>query len=146
MKKYLIIVFILLFTINLSSNELSWVDTQVDAIKPARQGMSSANLNKIHSPFIFLNKKSKKKSITYAKRAKASSNTKKYVLAQPLKSLILSAIINNSALINGEWYKIKDSVSGYRVSKVTRTSVVLTKGSGELVLSTSDTKRNLKFK
>ena len=40
----------------LLSDELSWVDEQVQAIKPARQGMQNHNLNIIKDPFIFLAK------------------------------------------------------------------------------------------
>lgn len=154
MKTYIVIA-VLLSSITLSSNELSWVDTQVEAIKPARKGMTEPELNKIKDPFIFYknhNKKTyvkrRKKSVKYStvKKSSTSSRTTSVILQQPSKRLILSAIINNSALINGEWYKLNESVGSFKLSSINRTSVVLTKGNGKLVLTTSDTKRNLKFK
>ncbi|WP_373003389.1 hypothetical protein [Sulfurimonas sp.] len=154
MKTYIVIAFVL-SSIALSSNELSWVDTQVEAIKPARKGMSDDELNKIKDPFIFYKNRSKKnyvksikKPVKYAsvKKYTTSSDTRSVILQQPSKRLVLSAIINNSALINGEWYKVNESVDSFKLSSVNRTSVVLTKGNGKLVLTTSDTKRNLKFK
>ncbi|WP_373036017.1 hypothetical protein [Sulfurimonas sp.] len=156
MKKYLFTVFVLFLAITLSSNELSWVDAQVEAIKPPREGMNISDISNITSPFIFLNaKKSKKRytrtrsTVKYKKRANnttATSDAKSIILQQPTKPLVLSAVINDSALINGEWYKLNDSVDSFKLSIVNRTSVVLTKGNGKLVLSTSDTKRSLKFK
>ena len=67
MKNYLILIFTLFAVVSLSSNELSWVDTQVEAIKPPRKGMSDSNIANIRSPFIFLNGKSKKK---YSRKGK----------------------------------------------------------------------------
>ena len=154
MKTYIIIAFVL-SSITLSSNELSWVDAQVEAIKPARKGMSDSELNQIKDPFIFYKNRSKKTYVKSRKRSIKYSSVKKYtttsdtssvILRQPSKHLILSAIINNSALINGEWYKLNESVDSFKLSSISRTSVVLTKGNGKLVLTTNDTKRNLKFK
>lgn len=154
MKEYIVIAFIL-SSITLSSNELSWVDTQVQAIKPARKGMSDTEINKIKDPFIFYKNRSQKsyakvrrKSIKHAniKNSATSSDAKSIILQQPLKPLILSAIINDSALINGNWYKLNESVDSFKLSSIKRTSVVLRKGNGKLILTTSDTNRNLKFK
>ena len=156
MKKYSLIAFALFFTLTLSANELSWVDTQVEAIKPPRKGMSNSSVATIRSPFIFLDKnkskdkkdktkkgttKVKKKPLVSSKDSNTSSKKKK-----SYKGFVLSAIINNSALINGVWYKLNDKVYTYRLSSVDRTSVVLTEGKRKLLLSTSETKRNLKFK
>jgi hypothetical protein len=158
MKKYFVIAFILFLAVTLNSNELSWVDTQVNAIKPPREGMNNSDITDITSPFIFLHgKKSKKRytrtkvksTVSYKKQAKStqtSSQTSSIILQQPEKPLILSAVINDSALINGQWYKVNDNVDSFNLSIVNRTSVVLTKGNGKLVLSTSEPKRSLKFK
>lgn len=158
MKKYFVIAFVLFLTVTLSSNELTWVDTQVEAIKPPREGMNDSDIASITSPFIFLHgKKSKKRytrakvksSVSHKKQTKntqASSEESSVILKQPEKPLILSAVINDTALINGEWYKLNDTVDSFKLSIVNRTSVVLTKGNGKLILSTSETKRNLKFK
>ena len=154
MNIYILITFLLL-SVTLSSNELSWVDTQVQAIKPARKGMTDLELDKIKDPFIFYKNstksryvKTKKKYRKYAstKKSTTSSEANSIVLEHPSNNFVLSAIINNSALINGEWYKINESVNSFKLSSINRTSVILTKGNGKLVLTTSDKKRNLKFK
>ncbi|WP_294966899.1 hypothetical protein [Sulfurimonas sp.] len=155
MKTLILMTFISLFSISLNSNELSWVDTQVQAIKPPRKGMSNNELNKIKDPFIFYknryNKKyvkARKKSVKKysVKKSTTSSDAVITILPQPSKHLVLKAIINKSALINGEWYKQNEYIDSYQISSVNRTSVVLTKSNRKFVLTTSDTKRNLKFK
>jgi type II secretory pathway component PulC len=154
MKTLILMAFILLFSISLNSNELSWVDTQVQAIKPPRKGMDNNELNKIKDPFIFYknryNKKyvkARKKSVkSSVKKSTTSSDAVITVLPQPSKHLVLKAIINKSALINGEWYKQNEYIDSYQISSVNRTSVVLTKSNRKFVLTTSDTKQNLKFK
>ncbi len=147
MKKYFVIAFVLLSTITLSSNELSWVDAQVEAIKPPRKGMSSSNIANIKAPFIFLNKKKKAKvdSIHSSKTIK-STGPSGVVVKKPSKRLLLSAIINNSALINGKWYKLNDNVHSYKLSSINRTSAVLIQGKRKLILSTDSINQNIKFK
>ncbi len=156
MKKYFLAIITLFFTISLSSNELSWVDTQVEAIKPPRKGMNNTNLANIKSPFIFLNAKSKKRYTNYKRKnnnyksskkvATVSSNGTDSIKKSSSGKFVLSAVINKSALINGEWYKVNDTVSNYKVLSVNRTTVILSNSNRKLVLSTSDTKRTLKFK
>jgi hypothetical protein len=138
MKNYLILSFILFFTLNAS--ELSWVDTQIDAIKPPRKGMSSSEITGINSSFIYLKKEKEKKRSSY----RGSRNGIKAKVAP--KRLILSAIINNSALINGKWYRLNDKVRNYRLSNINRASIVLTNGKKKLVLTTNDISKNIKFK
>ena len=144
MKTYKITITSLLFVqVILSANELSWVDTQVDAIKPARVGINNSEITKVQNPFIFY-KKDKDKSDMISSLVKPGSvNT---ALKQKPKPLKLSSIINNSALINGKWYKVNQNVEDYTVLSITRTNVVLSKGKKKLVLTTSDQNKNLKFK
>ena len=154
MKINFIVSFILLISITLSSNELSWVDTQVETIKPSRRGVSDATISSITSPFIFLNDKKEKsdekksKPIEYlraSKTTKSASNSTIYTTYSS-KYFTLSAIMNKSALINGKWYNLNDRVSRYKLSHVNVTSIELTRGNRRIVLSTNNKKRNLKFK
>ena len=46
----------------LCANELSWVDEQVEAIKPARPGIDNSIISAIEDPFIFLEKNGYKKT------------------------------------------------------------------------------------
>ena len=153
MKAFFIIITIL-FTLNLSSNELTWADEQVEAIKPPRVGMKSRELSILKDPFIFLkkNRTDESKNKSSAKRTRStstpnrlasSSNAKKVIKKR--KTLSVTMLMNSSAMINGKWYKVGDLVNGYKVSKIDSTSVLLTKKSKKLLLSTNSKNKNLNF-
>ena len=156
MKKHLITMFFLSMSIVLCADELSWVDTQIDAIKPPRKGMSISSLNKIGNPFIFLQKEEKvaekdKKNKTKINSSRFSNTKKssKPVLRSKkelVKRLKLSAIINKSVLINNKWYYLNDKIYDYTISKINTTTIVLSMGKKKLVLSTEKSTRNIKFK
>ncbi len=151
MKNHIILSFLCLFTVALSSNELAWVDEQIDAIKPPRKGLSNSAVSNLKSPFIFL-KESKEGVKTTSSRpqssrvVKSSSSTVKSKPVTPKKALSVDAIMNNSALIGDTWYKTNDKVQGYTILNITQTSVVLVKNNKRFVLSTNSTNRTLKFK
>ncbi|MDD3506273.1 MAG: hypothetical protein PHX65_07005, partial [Sulfurimonas sp.] len=113
------------------------------------------------SPFVFLEKNkpeaksAKKGSRTAAAPTRRASSTKSAASTQasatadttPKKSgFVLSAIINSSAMIDGNWYKVSDKIGSYTVADITKTSVTLKQGGKELLLSTVITNPNLKFK
>jgi hypothetical protein len=149
MKSFFIISFLLLLSLNLSSNELEWVDEQIEAIKPPREGVSEIEIASLKDPFIFLKKADTKNNVIAAAPAVFTSDTtdlpKVKVLPQK-KKFILDAIINKSALINGKWYTISDKIDDYTVSKIGTTSITLSKKGKEEILSTSSKNLNLKFK
>lgn len=141
---------------NLSATELQWVDEQINAIKPPRNAVSKSKINSTKNPFIFLNKTIVKKKLSVAKPSINSSKTEtmstaknstKKVTKRQYKSLILDAVINKSALINGEWYKLGAKVGKYTLSSVNLKSVLLIYKKKTIVLSTiSTTSNKLKFK
>jgi len=154
MKAFFILIMIL-FTANLSSNELDWVNEQVEAIKPPRIGMKNRELSMTQDPFIFLKKnridESKNKNGTKKPRATSiptriatPSNTKK-IIKKKKKGLYVTVLINSSAMINGKWYKVGDVVRGYRVSKIDSSSVLLTKNKNKLLLSTNSKNKKINF-
>lgn len=153
MKTFFILMTILL-TVNLSSNELSWVDEQVEAIKPPRIGMKGREISIVKDPFIFLKKNriEKLKSNSATKRATYTSAPNKIANASDIKkvvkkkgSLSVSLLMNSSAMINGKWYKVGDKINGYSVNKIDSTSVLLTKKKKKLLLSTNSKNKNLNF-
>jgi len=154
--KTLFIVTFLLLTLNLSSNdELEWVDEQINAIKPPRVGVKSIKIARLKSPFIFLRKKGNSKNTTARRRsvipngmmASSRNKTKKAKKAKVVKrGLYLGAVLNDTALISGKWYKINDKVGAYTLTSVSRTSVVLSGKKKSLTLSTDSKNLNLKFK
>ena len=150
--KNFILMTILFSALNISANELAWVDEQIEAIKPSRVGLKSSSISSMKDPFIFL-KKYKEEIITKNKATPTSLNkasslqtSLKVVTPSKSKKLSLTAVINQSALISGQWYKKGDSINGYKLSEVNKKSVLLTKKSKKLILSTKSINKNLNFK
>jgi hypothetical protein len=141
------ILLILFLTFNIFANELKWVDEQVSAIKPARKGVAKAKIYALHDPFIFLKEIKKKKKTKHQKKSltKVVKTPQKAVVTKESIILNLEAIINNSVLINGKWYKLGDKVGLYQIVDVDRTKVILTHGIKKLILSTRTKNRTLKF-
>jgi len=134
-----------------TNNELVWVDEQVKEIKKNRKGVPNKKIVTLKDPFIFLEKnktkngKTKKQKKVYKSTyttTKTSSysnyrrKTYKKRRVYTSKKFKLKAIINNSALINGRWYKIGDKIGGYTVEKITLKEVTLKRGKRVLILTT----------
>jgi len=124
---------------------LSWVDQQIDAIKPPRKGVSYRAISLLRDPFIFLEKNRSKKrdKNTAVKKALPSviPSSSNACAVAPKKSthtkgLKLMAVINNSALINEKWYKVGEHVGSYKIVKVTLDEVTLKSPSKSLTLTT----------
>ena len=145
--KNLIIIALLFFSSILSANELAWVDEQIEAIKPSRSGLKNSTINSMKDPFIFLKKYKKdiaiKKSKITHKNIISSSNS---IKVTPKKKLALVAVMNKSALISGSWYRLGEIVNGYKLSEINKKSVLLTKKSKTLILSTDSINKKLNFK
>ena len=147
---------LILLTSLLSANDLAWVDEQVNAIKPPREGEINSNISKIEDPFIFLKKNSSgydKKTKKYTKPKKSISSRSNYGSSLERRRpsyrsslFTLSMVINNSALINGKWFKVGDFVKRYKIVKITKSSVTLKQNSKIKVISTATHNNNLKFK
>lgn len=131
---------LIILSLNLFANELQWVDEQINAIQPPREGIRKSKVNSIKSPFIFLKKetssKAKVKKVTKTKRAN--------IISKSEKRLRLEAVINKSALINGKWYKLLDRVGKYKLIDITKENVILSFKRKKLLLSLK--KRNSKIK
>ncbi len=150
MKKYLYASFLLFLAINLSANELGWVNKQIEAIKPAREGVQSSVISDLDDPFIFyknsLSKKAHKQKVRYTLSKTNSSKSITYNSDTKLSAFSLRAIMNKSALINGKWYKQSEKIGRYYIATINTTSVVLTRNGKKNLLYMSDKKNNLKFK
>ncbi|MEA2100620.1 MAG: hypothetical protein U9P72_10880 [Campylobacterota bacterium] len=155
--RFLIILSFLFIKIDLFSDELLWVNEQIEAIKPEREGLKDSEISLLNDPIIFLNNKStlktksklRPKSVnkTVVKKSYKSNRAVKTISISKVKyQLFLEAIINNSALINGKWYSLYDKIKGYKLIKIDRTSIVLVKNKKKIMLSTSTKNRTIKFK
>lgn len=143
--KTIFIILIFLSTLLLAT-ELEWVDEQIEAIKPPRKGIEISN---IMDPFIFLEKN----------RPEVKKDTAAASIQQPLvKSSAdnngtkkidfnLTAIINTSAMIDGNWHRINDKLDGnYTIIEISKSTVTLKKGDKERILSTNSKTPTIKFK
>lgn len=149
MKTIFTLLLTLLFASNLSANELDWVNEQIEAIKPPRKGVVVSGIS---NPFVFLKKnmpkeKDTKKTVMTTSAPKPDSSAEK-----PKEEIIsaasfdLSVIINSSAMINGNWCKVNDTLKGYIISEISKDIVTLKKDKKLIFLSTTAKKQTLKFK
>ena len=151
--KYIIITLVVL-SISIFANDLKWVDEQIQAIKPPRTGVNKAKINSLKTPFIYVKSKdgsdtsSKKKGVSSSSKSGSAKNAKRAISkAKPAKiRLILNAILNNSALINGKWYKTKDKIGRYTLQAINKTDVILQYKSKTEILTTDSRSKNIKFK
>ena len=145
MKNFFKLIVLLLLSLNSNSDEVKWVDEQIEAIKPPREGVSEPKIASLLDPFIFLKEK---KSETNSSVSIASEVTtpSKSVVPPSEKKFVLDAIINKSALIDGKWYKINDKIDEYTISNINTTSVTLSKKGKQMVIATSSNKLNLQIK
>lgn len=136
-----------MLTLSLGANELTWVNEQVEAIKPPRVGMKSREISVLKDPFIFLKRNKSVNKNSSSKKQKVSPISKKNATSTVKKksSLSLNMLMNSSAMINGEWYRVGDKVNGYKISKIELRSVLLTKNKKKLLLSTDTKSKNLNF-
>ena len=152
MKNILLILSLFGFTHSVA-DELKWVDAQIQAIKPARSGISKSQIDMIKDPFIFLKKETEKNSSkkamatvkNYTKKNNISkSRTNK--ISKQITSFSIDAIINKSALINGRWYKLHSKIGKYTLTAIDGTSIILSYKNKELLLTTRTKAKKLKFK
>ncbi|MCK9473637.1 hypothetical protein [Sulfurimonas sp.] len=152
MKTTLIILLTIFLSNSLYADELEWVDEQIEAIKPPRKGIK---ITTVADPFIFLekNRPQEKKgskqtpaTIKNAAPSKTDDTAKADEETSVKKSFALSTIINSSAMIDGDWYKVSDKINGYTLTDITKTTVTLKNGTKEITLSTVNKNQNLKFK
>ena len=136
--KTLLSILILTSGILFANANTDWVDGQIEAIKPPRSGVSHASINSIKNPFIYVYPESDK--------AEADTSGKKPEATEGPAPLRLSAVMNNTALINGTWYQTNDKVRGYTLAKIAPDSVLLTTGSAKKMLFITEENPNIKIK
>lgn len=125
--------------------ELAWVDEQIQAILPARVGIADAVIGSLGDP-MKLKKPLPKPGSTLLPPPRLGSVPSVIVpkvVEEPLK---LKAVMNQSALISGKWYKINDTVRGQTLSEIKMNSVVLTNNKNQkMVLFLLKDNKNVKI-
>jgi hypothetical protein len=130
--------------------ELSWVDEKINAIIPARIGISDPYVNSLRDPMKF------KKAPLLTKGGAALLAPPKLqtgisTLLPPLPKVVeeplrLLAVMNQSALINGKWYKVGQSVRNYTLNEVKSGSVSLSGAKQQkLILFLNKQNNNIKI-
>ncbi|MDD4856303.1 MAG: hypothetical protein PHQ22_05800 [Sulfuricurvum sp.] len=117
-----------------SDKELLWVDEQIKAIIPSRVGVPDGFINSLLDP------------MKYLTPVRLTNNSGSTLLAPPKLGCIsllpaipkvieeplrLQALMNKSALINGKWYKLNDTVRNYSLAEVKQSSVLLNGKKGQ---------------
>lgn len=129
-----------------TDKELAWVDEQIQAILPARIGISDGLINSLRDPI----KLKKPAAVTTAgnkllppPKLGAGLVLPPKVVEEPLR---LTALMNKSAFISGKWYKTGDAVRDYSLSEVKPNSVLLTGKKGQkLILFLTKQNNNIKI-
>lgn len=132
-----------------NDKELQWVDEQIKAILPPRLGVSDGFINSLLDPIKYV--KAQKPLRTAGGLLAPPKlgggiiplNTPPKIAEEPLR---LQALMNQSALINGKWYKTNDPVRNYSLSEIKSNSVLLSSKKGQpLLLMLVKTNNNIKL-
>ena len=120
--------------------DLGWVDKQIQAIKPKRVGIEDSYIANLQNPILLKRVEEVEKPPETEPVYDLNATT-----SAPDKPLKLFAILNNSALINGQWYKEHDEVRGYTLTRVGSDNVVLSDKEGKLKLFLTEEKDKIKI-
>lgn len=122
----------------------SWIDQKVEEIKPQREGLNTSTINSLKSPFIVIRAESKEPLSTGAKTAsKDASKEAEPEIDMSKEPLTLQAVLNTSALINGEWHKESAVIRGYTLVEVRNDYVTLERKNKKLKLFIAQKSKNL---
>lgn len=95
--------------------QLAWVDEQIQAILPSRVGIPDGMINSLRDPM--------KMAIPASSLLPPPKlGTVPLKVEEPLR---LQAIINQSVLISGKWYKTGDMIRDYSLTEIKPSSVLL---------------------
>lgn len=135
-----------------SDKELAWVDEQIQAILPARIGVADGYINSLNDP------------MKYVSSAPVAGANGLKLLPPPrlgampmlpnmpivpkvvLEPLRLEGLMNKTALINGKWYRLNDTVRSYTLAEIKPSSILLSGAKGQqLILFISKQNTNIKI-
>lgn len=132
-----------------SDKELAWVDEQIQAILPSRIGVSDGFISSLNDPIKFVSQAPKAGSSGLKLLAPPKLGGLPSMPLVPkivLEPLRLEGLMNKSALINGKWYRINDTVRGYTLAEIKPGSVLLSGTKGQqLILFISKQNNNIKI-
>lgn len=121
----------------------SWIDQKVEEIKPQRQGLNTSTINALKSPFIVIRAESKGPVSAGTKTVSTNASKEEPEKDMSKEPLTLQAVLNTSALINGEWLKESAVIRGYTLVEVKNDHVTLKRKNKKLKLFIAQKSKNL---
>lgn len=126
-----------------TDRDLKWVDKEIAAIKPARKGMSNAQMVNLDNPFATQLLLKQPPGSNQPQRTRILS----HVTDTGKQDFNLQAIFNNNkALVDGLWLRRGSSIEGYTVRTIGKDYVVLTRKGKRLTLTLNPMNENIKIK
>lgn len=131
-----------------SDKELAWVDEQIQAILPARIGVADGFINSLSDPIRYTSPVASGIKLLAPPKlgglpALSTMPLIPKIIVEPLR---LQGVMNKSALINGKWYHLNDSVRAYTLAEIKSGSVLLSGTKGQqLILFISKQNNNIKI-
>lgn len=127
--------------------ELAWVDEQILAILPTRIGVPDGFINSLRDPMkmkpALPTLKAGSNLLAPPKLGSNMGLLPPKIIEEPLRLL---AIMNQSVLINGKWYKVGESVRSFSLTEIKPNSVLLTgKKDQKLILFLTKQNSNIKI-
>ena len=122
----------------LLASEVDEIDKIVQKINSKREGtLPKKELKSVVSPMVKIvmeNNETIKDSNGTIIKAKAKD-----------ESFVLAAILNNSAFINGNWYKVGDMVGKYKLIEIMDDSVLLKNGNKTKLILSKENNNKIKI-
>ena len=135
-----------------SDKELAWVDEQIQAILPSRIGVADGFINSLNDPIKYLSSAPKGGNSGIKLLAPPRLGGMPMLPNMPLvpqiveEPLRLQGLMNKSALINGKWYHLNDTVRAYTLAQIKPGSILLSGAKGQqLILFISKQNNNIKI-
>jgi len=124
--------------------DMKWVDDEIAAIKPPRKGVPASELAGLKDPFLTQIRLNQPKG--------KGSGVKSVAIVKPKpRPLTLEVVLNSrSAMIDGKWYKVDDTLYGYTIREIGSDSVLLEKKmkkqkKKQITLTLSKKNKNIKL-
>ncbi len=105
-------------------------DDLFNAINKERKGISEKDVDKTENPFV-----SADKSLV----TEENNNSK----ASKEEVYVLKGILNNSANINGNWYKLNEKIGEFTILKIKENSVIIGSSGSSLELKLYEGNKNV---
>lgn len=135
-----------------SDKELAWVDEQIQAILPSRIGVADGFINSLNDPMKYQSGVPEGDTRGMKLLAPPRLGSMPMLPGIPIvpkiveEPLRLQGLMNKSALINGKWYRINDTVRSYTLAEIKPSSILLSGAKGQkLILFISKQNTNIKI-